>query len=104
MIFSYRTNINIGDVLMLDMLNSCRLCPRNCNINRNIGELGFCNSGSAVKLARVSLHQWEEPCLSGTKGSGTIFFSNCNLRCVFCQNHKISQEYTGKEVSIERLI
>lgn len=88
---------------MLDMLNSCRLCPRNCNINRNIGELGFCNSGSAVKLARVSLHQWEEPCLSGTKGSGTIFFSNCNLRCVFCQNHKISQEYTGKEVSIERL-
>lgn len=96
-------NTNIGDVLMLNMLNNCRLCPRNCNINRNTGEMGFCNTGKNIKLARVSLHKWEEPCLSGTKGSGTIFFSNCNLRCVFCQNHKISQEGTGKEVSIERL-
>lgn len=87
----------------LDMLSSCRLCPRNCNINRLNGEYGFCKSGDNVKLARVSLHQWEEPCISGSKGSGTVFFSNCNLRCIFCQNHEISQENIGTEVSIERL-
>ena len=87
----------------MDILNSCTICPRNCKINRNNNELGFCRSGSLVKIARVSLHMWEEPCISGTKGSGTVFFSGCNMCCEFCQNHTISQEGVGKEVSIGRL-
>ncbi len=88
---------------MLDLLYSCKLCPRNCNVNRLEGKLGFCKSGAGVKVARVSLHQWEEPCLSGDTGSGTVFFSECNLKCVFCQNHCISHEGVGKEITIERL-
>lgn len=87
----------------MEMLKSCRLCPRNCGVNRLENEKGYCMAGANVKVARVSLHNWEEPCISGTKGSGTIFFSNCNLRCVFCQNHEISQEHKGKEISTERL-
>lgn len=88
---------------MLELLNRCILCPRNCGVNRLSGELGFCKSGEKVKLARVSLHQWEEPCISGEKGSGTVFFSECNLKCVFCQNNSISHKGVGKEISIERL-
>lgn len=88
---------------MLDLLTSCKLCPRNCGVNRLNSELGFCKSGYKIKIAKVSLHNWEEPCISGTNGSGTIFFSNCNLRCVFCQNHCISQESVGKEITIDRL-
>jgi putative pyruvate formate lyase activating enzyme len=88
---------------MFESLKSCRLCPRNCGVNRLDGQSGFCNSGCGIKIAKVSLHHWEEPCISGTNGSGTVFFSNCNLRCVFCQNHKISQESVGKMVSIEEL-
>lgn len=88
---------------MTDLLASCTLCPRKCNANRLDNKLGFCLSGKNAKVSRVSLHNWEEPCISGTKGSGTVFFSNCNLRCVFCQNHTISQQGFGKEVSIERL-
>jgi putative pyruvate formate lyase activating enzyme len=64
---------------------------------------GFCGSGASAKVARVALHHWEEPCISGDKGSGTVFFSECNLKCVFCQNHSISHKGVGKEVSIERL-
>lgn len=92
-----------GVFFMLTKLEYCNLCPRNCNVNRLKGEVGFCKSGSNLSIARVSLHQWEEPCISGTKGSGTIFFSNCNLNCVFCQNHEISQEQIGKDISIQRL-
>ncbi|AKA71330.1 radical SAM protein [Clostridium scatologenes] len=88
---------------MLEVLESCKLCPRNCGINRLKGELGYCNSGKNIKIAKVSLHNWEEPCISGKNGSGTIFFSNCSLKCVFCQNHEISSENIGKEVSIKRL-
>lgn len=88
---------------MTNMLESCRLCPRNCGINRLKGELGFCRSGKLIKAARASLHYWEEPCISGKSGSGTVFFSNCNLRCVFCQNHSISQEGIGEEISCQRL-
>lgn len=88
---------------MFDLLKSCRLCPRNCNVNRLAGKLGFCNSSDNIKVALVSLHYWEEPCISGTNGSGTVFFSNCNLKCVFCQNHEISAKGAGKEISIERL-
>ncbi|MHC1685479.1 MAG: radical SAM protein [Clostridiaceae bacterium] len=85
------------------MLSKCNLCPRSCNVNRLNGQLGFCGSGSNVKIGRAELHHWEEPCVSGKNGSGTVFFSNCNLKCVFCQNHLISQENTGSEISIERL-
>jgi putative pyruvate formate lyase activating enzyme len=88
---------------MMDMLKNCRLCPRNCGVDRFDGETGACGAGASVKVARVSLHHWEEPCLSGNKGSGMVFFSNCSLKCVFCQNHKISGEGFGKEISNERL-
>lgn len=85
------------------MLKKCLLCPRNCGVNRAEGSIGFCNSGKDVKIAKAYLHQWEEPCVSGSNGSGTVFFSNCNLRCVFCQNYKISHESLGKEVTVEEL-
>ena len=88
---------------MMSLLYKCKLCPRNCCVNRLNGEVGFCGSGSAIKVARVSLHNWEEPCLSGENGSGTVFFSHCNLRCVFCQNYSISHKGIGKEISVERL-
>lgn len=88
---------------MLNMLKSCSLCPRNCGVNRLVGNIGFCKSGKNIKVAKVSLHQWEEPCISGNNGSGTVFFSNCNLQCSFCQNHQISTEGIGKEISTERL-
>lgn len=85
------------------MLSYCRLCPRNCSINRLKGEVGFCGASQEIEIAKVMLHQWEEPFISGSKGSGTIFFSKCNLQCVFCQNHEISQGNIGKKVSIDRL-
>ena len=87
----------------LNILESCTVCARNCSVNRAYGNLGFCKSGASIKLAKAYGHMWEEPCISGKNGSGTVFFSNCNLRCVFCQNHDISQENIGKEVSIKRL-
>lgn len=87
----------------LTILNNCNVCPRNCGIDRNSEKVGFCKSGVTVKVAKAYGHMWEEPCVSGTKGSGTVFFSNCNLRCVFCQNHDISQSSIGKEISVERL-
>ena len=72
------------------MLRDCRLCPRNCGVNREKGELGYCGCNKDMVIARYSLHMWEEPCISGDKGSGTIFFSHCNLKCVYCQNYDIS--------------
>ena len=80
----------------------CRLCPRECGVYRSASR-GFCGMGEAPRLARAALHQWEEPCISGERGSGTVFFSGCNLRCVFCQNHEISRSKLGKTVSVERL-
>lgn len=88
---------------LLLQLKCCRLCPRECKVNRLDGELGFCRANDKLTLAKAYLHKWEEPCISGTNGSGTVFFTNCNLKCVFCQNHNISQEGKGKEISIERL-
>lgn len=88
---------------MLEELRNCMLCPRNCSIDRTANKAGFCKIGSKVTLARVSLHHWEEPCLSGKNGSGTVFFSGCNLKCVFCQNNTISHKGVGMEISIERL-
>ncbi|AYD41303.1 radical SAM protein [Clostridium fermenticellae] len=84
-------------------LSNCNLCPRNCGVNRINGEIGFCKSLNSVRVARVSLHYWEEPCISGENGSGTVFFSNCNLKCVFCQNYEISSNGIGKEISVKRL-
>lgn len=84
-------------------LISCNICPHNCEINRLNGEVGRCKATDKVKVALASIHNFEEPCISGKKGSGTVFFSNCNLNCVFCQNYKISQEGLGKEISIEEL-
>lgn len=85
------------------MLKSCELCNRKCKVDRLSGITGFCKASDKIKVARASLHLWEEPCVSGEEGSGTVFFSHCNLGCVFCQNHEISQEHNGKEISIERL-
>lgn len=87
----------------LTTLSNCNLCARSCLVNRNEGKLGFCKSDSSIKVAKAYGHMWEEPCISGDKGSGTVFFSNCNLRCAFCQNHDISQSGIGKDISIERL-
>lgn len=86
-----------------DCLNNCNLCIRSCGINRLNEKVGFCNSTNRVKVARAELHFWEEPCISCENGSGTVFFSNCNLKCVFCQNSIISQVGNGKEITIERL-
>lgn len=86
----------------LDMEN-CRVCPWECGKDRSHGEKGVCRSTARLKVARASLHAWEEPCISGTRGSGTIFFSHCNLSCVFCQNYKISQEGFGEEITVEAL-
>ena len=88
----------------MDMLESCMLCPRNCKVNRH-KSVGFCGASDKVKLAYYSLHQWEEPIISGENGSGTVFFSNCNLRCLFCQNKKISTDRNsyGKEIGNDKL-
>jgi putative pyruvate formate lyase activating enzyme len=75
----------------LDVLDECTLCHRNCKVNRNSNEMGFCKASNKVKIAKASLHLWEEPPISQGNGSGTVFFSHCNLNCVFCQNHNISQ-------------
>lgn len=82
---------------------ACELCPRHCNVERNYGQQGYCGMGSEVTVARVAPHFWEEPCISGENGSGTVFFSGCNLRCVYCQNHKIAAGRTGQRMSTEEL-
>ena len=84
-------------------LLSCEICPHKCKVNRNNGQLGRCKCNDNIKIALASVHQYEEPCISGINGSGTIFFSNCNLNCMYCQNYEISQLGTGKEISIEEL-
>lgn len=83
----------------MNMLNNCNLCIRNCGANRLKGETGACNSTDKVKASKAYLHMWEEPPISLDTGSGTVFFSNCNFRCVFCQNHEISQESKGSFIS-----
>lgn len=82
----------------------CSNCPRKCNVNRNLGEKGFCGADDInIKVSRAALHFWEEPCISGIRGSGTIFFSYCTLKCVYCQNEKISRGVVGKDITVERL-
>ena len=87
----------------MEELSSCTICPHNCKVNRNNGQIGRCRSGNKVKIALASVHNYEEPCISGKNGSGTIFFSNCNLSCMYCQNYKISQLGKGYELSVEEL-
>lgn len=84
-------------------LDKCNLCPHRCNIDRRSGQIGRCKATNKVKIALVSLHKFEEPCISGKNGSGTVFFSNCNLKCKFCQNYKISQLGNGIEITVEDL-
>ena len=79
------------------------ICPRKCGINRGIGQTGVCGVSSEIKVARAALHYWEEPCISGKRGSGAVFFSGCSLHCVFCQNREISDGKEGKVISKERL-
>ncbi len=81
---------------------NCNLCPRNCGVDRAVLK-GYCGQTDKIKVARASLHMWEEPCISGENGSGTVFFSGCGLRCVFCQNFDIANGNTGKEITVERL-
>ena len=83
-------------------LKNCHLCPKNCGVNR-YKKLGFCRSSADLFVSYYSLHMWEEPIISGNHGSGTIFFSNCNLKCIFCQNRKISNDGYGKKISLDRL-
>lgn len=85
---------------MKDILKNCNLCPRNCFIDRSL-TTGVCGMKDKLVIARASLHMWEEPCISGDTGSGTIFFTGCNLKCIFCQNHEISTTLIGKEVTTE---
>lgn len=88
---------------LFNIYQSCCLCPRECGVNRLAGEKGLCGCDSRLYAARASLHMWEEPCISGETGSGTVFFSGCNLGCVYCQNSQISGMKVAKEISIERL-
>ncbi|MBQ7766643.1 MAG: radical SAM protein [Lachnospiraceae bacterium] len=84
-------------------MDNCMLCPRNCRCDRSTGQKGYCGESSSVRIARAALHFWEEPVISGEKGSGAVFFTGCNLKCIFCQNASIAASEVGKEVSIEAL-
>jgi len=88
---------------MESYLKKCMLCPRRCGADRENGKKGYCGAGLQPRAARAALHYWEEPCISGSRGSGAVFFSRCNLSCLFCQNYKISQEGFGKDITITDL-
>lgn len=90
-------------LLDMNVLAACKLCPRRCDVDRTADARGVCGEPSRVRLARAALHYWEEPPISGQAGSGTVFFSGCTLRCVYCQNREISTGEVGREVSVERL-
>ena len=87
----------------MNKYENCLLCPRKAGINRRTGQTGVCGVSSEIKVARAALHYWEEPCISGKRGSGAVFFSGCSLHCVFCQNREISDGKAGKVISKERL-
>ncbi len=84
-------------------ISPCNLCPRECGAHRKSGQTGYCLMDERIRIARAALHMWEEPCISGTRGSGAVFFSGCGLRCIYCQNYEISAGKRGELVSIERL-
>ena len=94
---------NSADTWFRDIMFDCVLCPRACHVNRLAGQTGYCGQTAELMAARASLHYWEEPCISGTSGSGTVFFSGCNLRCVFCQNHNIALGRAGRVIAPEHL-
>ena len=85
------------------LLSDCTLCPRNCHVNRLNGQTGYCGQTNIITAARAALHMWEEPCISGTTGSGAIFFSGCNMGCIFCQNYSIAHSEIQKTVTVQRL-
>lgn len=87
----------------MNLMKECTICPRNCKVDRTKGNRGYCRETDKLVVARASLHMWEEPCISGTNGSGTVFFSGCSLGCVYCQNYNISNGMSGKEITTERL-
>lgn len=97
--------MNIEDNIekLYSMMDSCEICPRKCGANRNAGQKGLCNTADKIFIASSNVHMGEEPPITGRNGSGTIFFSNCTLKCVFCQNYPISQLGHGREVSVEEL-
>lgn len=88
---------------IIEALSSCNLCPRHCSADRMAGGTGYCGQTAKIFAARAALHFWEEPCISGTNGSGTVFFSGCNLRCIYCQNREIALGNQGQAISLERL-
>lgn len=85
-------------------LEKCEVCPHRCKVNRANGQAGRCRCDDKIKIALASIHEFEEPCISGKNGSGTVFFSNCNLNCIYCQNYEISQLGKGREISINELV
>lgn len=87
----------------MEIIKDCTLCPRECHVNREEKKRGYCGMDSRIYAARAALHMWEEPCISGEKGSGAVFFSGCGLRCIFCQNREIAIGKDGKEISVEKL-
>lgn len=89
---------------MTNYYSACKLCPRKCSVDRAQGKTGFCKMPAEIHIARASLHMWEEPCISGKEGSGTIFFTGCSMGCVFCQNYDISHEKSGLPIDEKRLI
>ena len=95
---------NNADVWLRDVMSDCVLCPRACHVNRLAGQTGYCGQTAELMAARASLHYWEEPCISGTSGSGTVFFSGCNLRCVFCQNYNIALGKAGRVITPRHLV
>ena len=95
--------MDIDTNLITKFMCDCTLCPRQCHADRLHGDMGYCDQSAEITAARASLHFWEEPCLSGASGSGTVFFSGCNLKCVFCQNYNIAHKNIGQKISVERL-
>ena len=87
---------------MMNVYKNCNLCPRNCKVDRTVNK-GYCKTTDKLLVTRAALHMWEEPCISGEKGSGTVFFGGCNLGCIYCQNNTIRDGKTGKEISVQRL-
>lgn len=88
---------------VIEELTNCQICPRQCGVNRYQAR-GHCQAGAYVRVAKACLHHWEEPCISGERGSGTVFFSHCSLRCAFCQNYVISSQGKGQDITLERLV
>lgn len=98
-----RDSMNMTPEKITAYMSDCTLCPRQCHANRAAGQVGFCGQTAEITAARAALHFWEEPCISGPRGSGAVFFSGCSLQCIFCQNHSIATGKSGKTISTERL-